>query len=170
MVLGHLPGSVDSTGLSVGPLQYWDCASCPNSQKRVQLIDQAGVLTLGLLSSGYVVFSRCDSALQPLRFALFSSYCNKNDLHCMWLPSSDKCACSRTSRGQCNHLKSVRSSCDRVSGSRLILLCVLTLTKQQLFCLVSRNFYVLSSSSIRSSFMSAAERSFGISMWRGKKK
>lgn len=47
MFLGHLPGSVDSTGLSVGPLQYWDCASCPNSKKRVQLIDRAGVFTLG---------------------------------------------------------------------------------------------------------------------------
>lgn len=34
---------------------------------------------------------------------------------------------------------------------------------------VSKNFYMFSSSSVCSSIMSAAERSFDISMWRGKK-
>lgn len=46
------------------------------------------------------VFWMFDTALQPLRLALFAFYCNKNDLHCMQQPSSGKCACSRTSRGQ----------------------------------------------------------------------
>ena len=47
---------------------------------------------------------------------------------------------------------------------------VFTLTKQQLSCLVSGNLYTLSSSSVCSSITPAAERSFDISIWRGKKK
>lgn len=45
----------------------------------------------------------------------------------------------------------------------------LLLTKQQLFCLVSRNLCLLSGSLVCSSIMSAAERSFDISVWTEKK-
>lgn len=55
------------------------------------------------------------------------------------------------------------------SGERWTLLDAFALTQELLFCLGSRNFSMVPSSSVSSSVMAAAEGCFDMSIWRGKK-